>query len=105
LTVTAPLQQTVARQGTSGFSTKTPLALAALLLPLAAWRRRRNLGRLLMVFVLALAGVAGSVVITGCSPGGYFAQPTQTYTITITATGDCGGGPSTPTVVHLTVSE
>ncbi|MCL2661064.1 MAG: hypothetical protein FWD64_11190 [Acidobacteriaceae bacterium] len=41
MTVTVPSQKSVA-MNTTGFSTKAPLVLAALLLPLMAWRRRKN---------------------------------------------------------------
>ncbi|MCL2659106.1 MAG: Ig-like domain-containing protein, partial [Acidobacteriaceae bacterium] len=105
LTIIVPAQTPVAELGTSGFGTKAPLALAALLLPLAAWRRRKNWGKLLMLLVL---GLAGSAVITGCGAGGHFSQPSKTYTVTITGTSACSGGVTNSTIsktVTLTVGD
>ncbi|MCL2659133.1 MAG: hypothetical protein FWD64_01260, partial [Acidobacteriaceae bacterium] len=98
MTVTIPLQK--AELDTGGFGVKAPLALAALLLPLIAWRRRRTWGRLLVLLVLALAG---SAAILGCSGGGNFVQPARTYTITVTGTSSCGGATRSSNQVTLMV--
>jgi hypothetical protein len=65
-----------------------PLALALLLL-FGAGRLRRNGRRLRKMFyvVVLLAGGAAGALLNGCgSNSGFFAQPPQSYNITITAT-------------------
>jgi hypothetical protein len=65
-----------------------PLALAMLLL-FGAGGLRRSGRRLRQMFyvVLLLAGGAASALLSGCgSNSGFFAQPPQSYNITITAT-------------------
>jgi hypothetical protein len=72
--------------------------LAAQLLPLAALRRTRGRPpRLLLWLVLTLTSFG---VMTGCGAGGYFNQPQQTYTITVTGT---SGTLVRSTTVTLTV--
>ena len=104
LVVTVPPQKAGAALDPSGFGfgAKAPVALAALLLPLAAWRRRQALGKLMLVLVL---GLVASVALVGCSPGGYFAQPTGRYTITVVGTSECGGIVHNSAPFVLTVSE
>ena len=99
LTVTVPSQTAVLDRNAGGFGAKGPLGLAALLLPLMAWRRRQKWGGLLMLIVLGLGGLVGSAAITGC---GGSSVSTQSYQITITGTGSCGGSHST--TVSLVVS-
>lgn len=80
-----------------------PVLWGLLLLPFAGKMRRlsKRLGRtasLLFVLAVGLAAVAG---LSGCgSTSGFFAQPTQTYTVTVTAT---SGALSHSTAVTLTV--
>ena len=65
-------------------SSRTPLVLAVLLLPLVALRRVRGRPpRLLLWLLLTLASLG---VIAGCGEGGYFSRTPQTYTITVTGT-------------------
>ncbi len=78
-------------------------ALALLFIPFAFNRRfRRRCRRLsgalpLAVLLLVLSAVAG---LSGCGGGGFFGHSTETYTVTVTAT----GGPDThSTTVTLTV--
>lgn len=91
---------------------RAPLYLGLALLPFAEIRRnrlirgaadrkrrnRRGLRTLLMMAVLSLAAPAG---ITGCGyKTGYFAQPSQNYTVTITGT---AGALSRSATVQLNV--
>ncbi len=64
-----------------------PFALAFLLLFGAGALRKRPgiLRSLLCMLVLASAGAAATMV-SGCGGGGFFAQPPQNYTVTVTAT-------------------
>jgi len=102
LTVTVP-QQTAKL---AGFGAKAPLMLAVLLLPLAAWRRKHSLGRLLLVLVLALAG---SAAVIGCSGSGDnnngSANPPSNYKITITGNGTCGSGSLHNAAAYLVVNQ
>jgi Bacterial Ig-like domain (group 3)/MBG domain (YGX type)/FG-GAP-like repeat len=72
-------QQTAAlhtgRLGTAG--------LALLLLPFVWSRRSRGRPHRLLLWLVALASLGA---VTGCGVGGYFSQPQQTYTITVTGT-------------------
>ncbi|MCL2659548.1 MAG: hypothetical protein FWD64_03400 [Acidobacteriaceae bacterium] len=101
LTVTVP-QQTAKL---TGLGAKAPLMLAALLLPLAAWRRRQSLGKLLLVLVLMLAA---SAAVIGCGGGdnnnGSTAAPSN-YKITITGNGTCGSGALRNANAFLVVSQ
>jgi len=66
-----------------------PFALALLLLPFAGRMRRagRKLGRGVSLVLLLLLGLGATVGLTGCgSSDGYFIQPQQTYTLTVTGT-------------------
>ena len=77
---------------------KTPFALAVLLLPLALLRRKRaRPPRLLLWLLLGLTSLGA---ISGCGAGGYFNQPEQSYAITINAT---SGNVTHSTTVTLTV--
>jgi hypothetical protein len=61
-----------------------PLILALVLLPVASLKRARGrLHRLLTWFVVSFAFIGSAI---GCGGGGYFNQPQQTYTITVTGT-------------------
>ena len=78
------------------------LALALLLLPIAALRRARRAWRRagllsLLLPLLLLGAIAG---LSGCGAGGFFGQPQQTYTITVTGT---SGQISHSATVTLTV--
>jgi YVTN family beta-propeller protein len=59
---------------------KTSLLAALLLLPLTMLRRRRLTSLLAVIVTIAATGMSG------CGAGGYFSQPEQTYTVTITGT-------------------
>ena len=92
-TVTVPKQTGALRH-----VSKTPFALAVLLLPLAFLRRTRARPPRLLLWLLL--GLTSFGAISGCGAGGYFNQPQQTYTITITAT---SGNLSNSGTVTLTV--
>jgi hypothetical protein len=80
-----------------------PFALALLLLPFAGRMRRagRKLGRGVSLALLLLLGLGSMVGLTGCgSSNGYFIQPQQTYTVTVTGT---SGALEHSTTVTLTV--
>jgi hypothetical protein len=82
-----------------------PFSLALVLLPFAGRLRRtgKRLGRILCVLLLLTAGIAAATGISACggsSAGGYFAQPQQSYTVTVTGT---SGALSHSTTVTLTV--
>ncbi|MCL2660242.1 MAG: hypothetical protein FWD64_06970, partial [Acidobacteriaceae bacterium] len=97
MTISVPQQSASLKPFSSG---KSPLALAALLLPLAAFRKRRKHIRLL---VLLLAGLSGMGLISGCgmgNKGGYFSQSEKSYTVTVTGT---SGSLVHSTTVTLTV--
>ncbi|MCL2659100.1 MAG: Ig-like domain repeat protein [Acidobacteriaceae bacterium] len=76
---------------------KVSLAFALLLLQFVAFRRGKKQIRLL---IFLLAGLSGFSMLTACGSGGYFSQPQQTYTITITGT---SGSLSHSASVFLTV--
>jgi len=62
-----------------------PATLALCLLPFA--RKLRCAGRTLRLGILLIAAAGGLATLSGCgSSSGFFAQPPQTYTITITGT-------------------
>jgi hypothetical protein len=90
--------------GTQLHRTLPPVALGFLLLPLAAMRRRRlgkTLGRTIFTLLLLAAGASAMAGLSGCEPtSGLFAQPSQTYTMTVTAT---SGTLSHATTVTLTI--
>ncbi|RSL18366.1 YVTN family beta-propeller protein [Edaphobacter aggregans] len=92
-TVNVPKQSAALRR-----ISKTPFALAVLLLPLAFLRRTRARPPRLLLWLLL--GLTSSGAISGCGSGGYFNQPQQTYTITITAT---SGSVANSSTVTLTV--
>jgi hypothetical protein len=75
-----------------------PIALALLVLPFAAFRRRRPAA----LFLWILLGIS-AFGLTGClsdSSSGYYGNTPQTYTLTVTAT---SGSLSHATTVTLTV--
>ena len=84
------------KQSASVVRPKGTLLALGLLLPFATLRRGRGKPRRLLLWLIALAVLGTSV---GCG-GGYFSQPQQTYTITVTAT---SGGLVHSTTVTLTV--
>jgi formate hydrogenlyase subunit 3/multisubunit Na+/H+ antiporter MnhD subunit len=81
-----------------------PVFLGFLLLPLAGmWRRRlgKTLGRTIATGLLLATGAVAMAGLSGCGAGsGFFSQPPQTYTITVTAT---SGTLSRATTITLTV--
>jgi hypothetical protein len=96
---------TVARlePGTDLHRTLPPIVLALLLFPLAGMRRRlgKTVGRTIFTLLLLVAGVSAMAGLSGCgAPSGFFDQPSQTYTITITA---AAGSLSHATTVTLTI--
>jgi sugar lactone lactonase YvrE len=69
---------------------RMPLALGFALLPLLALRRLRKGYPFLLIFVLAIAGVAGLATFSGCGGGGSNSgggggPQAQTYNLTVTA--------------------
>jgi Bacterial Ig-like domain (group 3) len=79
LTVSVPQQSAALHTGRL-----MPAALALLLLPFAWLRRSRGSPYRLLLWMLLALGSLGAV--SGCGTGGYFSQPQQTYTITVTGT-------------------
>ncbi len=92
-TVSVPKQSAALRR-----ISKTPFAVAVLLLPIALLRRTRARPPRLLLWLLL--GLTSFGTISGCGAGGYFNQPQQTYTITITAT---SGNVANSSTVTLTV--
>jgi sugar lactone lactonase YvrE len=83
--------------------TLPPVLLGLLLLPLAGVRRRlgKTLGRTIFTLLLLLAGASAMAGLSGCGANsGFFGQPSQTYTMTVTAT---SGSLSHATTVTLTL--
>ena len=67
-----------------------PIAWGFVLLPLAGIGcLRRRLHRNLLALLLAVAGMASMVSLSGCGAftNGFLAQSPQTYTLTVTVTG------------------
>jgi YVTN family beta-propeller protein len=79
LKISVPMQSARSKPN---IESRAPLILAVLLLPLLTVRRRGASGKLLLI----LASLAAFGAMTGCGVGGYFSQPQQTYTITVTGT-------------------
>jgi DNA-binding beta-propeller fold protein YncE len=80
-----------------------PVLWGLLLLPFASKLRRagKRLGRIGALLLLLLTGVGATIALSGCgSANGFFGQPPQSYTVTITAT---SGTVSRSTTVNLTV--
>jgi hypothetical protein len=76
LTIAVPKQNAVLH------SHRTPFIVALLPVPFAVIRRkRRPLLQLFCFFTLTSIGL-----VSGCGTGGYFNQPEQTYTVTVTGT-------------------
>ena len=89
LSFNVPAQSASATRRFTPLRTIPPILWGILLLPFAARLRRtgKRLARVLSLPLLALAGVAAIATLSGCgSNNGFFGQPQQTYTITVTAT-------------------
>jgi sugar lactone lactonase YvrE len=90
--------------GTKIHHSVPPVFLGFLLLPLAGmWRRRLGsvLGRTIATVLLLAAGASAMAGLSGCGAhSGFFNQPSQPYTITVTAT---SGSLSRATTVTLTI--
>jgi sugar lactone lactonase YvrE len=94
LNATDAAQLRIHEQPLSGISSTTALAL--LILPFAFSARTRRSARHLFRsgrMLIALLAFALIGLLAGCGGGGFFSHPTQTSTVTITAT----GGPVTHT--------
>jgi hypothetical protein len=67
-----------------------PFALGLFLLPFAGRMRRagRKLGRAVGILLLVVAAIAATAGLSGCGAAGsgFFVQPPQTYTLTVTGT-------------------
>ena len=90
------LSASAAREHTT-LRTVLPILWGILLLPFAARLRRtgKRLARMLSLLFVASAGVAALATLSGCGANnGFFGQPQQSYTITVTAT--------TGTLTHAT---
>jgi len=92
-TVSVPKQSAALRR-----ISKTPLAFAVLLLPLALFRRTQARPPRLLLWLLL--GLTSFGMISGCGAGGYFNLPQQTYVITVTGT---SGNVANSSTVTLTV--
>jgi hypothetical protein len=85
LTIQAPAQ--AARNDRSWpLGARTSLALGALLPFLGLLRIRRARMRGFGLTLLALVSLCAAAGMSGCTGGGFFTQPPQNYTVTITAT-------------------
>jgi hypothetical protein len=84
LTIQAPAQ--AARNDRSWpLGARTSLALGALLPFLGLLRIRRARMRGFGLTLLALVSLCAAAALSGCTGGGFFTQPPQNYTVTITA--------------------
>jgi sugar lactone lactonase YvrE len=104
-TLSIQIPSTVARlaPGTQLHRSWPPVFLGFLLLPLVGLRRRlgKLLGRTIVSLLLLVAGASAMAGLSGCGgPSGFFGQPPQTYTITVTAT---SGTLSHATNITLTI--
>jgi sugar lactone lactonase YvrE len=67
-----------------------PFALGLFLLPFAGRMRRagRKLGRAMAILLLVIGAIAATAGLSGCGAtgSGFFVQPPQTYTLTVTGT-------------------
>jgi hypothetical protein len=84
-----------------------PVSFALLLLPLLGVRRvRKNWQRYVALLILLVGGLAGTLVLNGCSttPSGYFGQGGVTYDYTITLTGTSAAGATQTTTFLLQVN-
>ena len=102
LEVSVPPQKPTTKLDAVNFSAKAPLAMAALLLPIVL--RRRSLDRVRSRLILMLVLIVSATVV-GCGSGGYFSQGPQTYLVTITGTGSCGGTHIVTVAVTATTSQ
>jgi predicted secreted protein len=75
-------------------------ALLALLLPLTALYRRRRQWRSFLMVAMAAIALASASGLIGCGSGGFFNQPPQTYTLTVSGT---SGTATQSTTLTLTV--
>jgi hypothetical protein len=100
LTAREQLPRGIDRDSSRGLA---PFTLALLLLPFAAKMRRagKRCRRLMLMLLLMASGVGATVGLSGCGTGnGYFGQPPQSYTVTVTGT---SGTLSHSATVTLTV--
>ncbi len=81
---TSTFSVSVPQQSASRRRSKTPFALAILLLPFVLLKRTR--GRPPRLLLWLLFGLTSLGAISGCGSGGYFNLSQQTYTITVTGT-------------------
>jgi hypothetical protein len=99
LTITAPVVKAKLEHGPVGRGL-APMMLALVFLPFSRKLRKRA-GRLGSVALLLLLSAGVLTTLTGCGYStGFFAQPAQSYTVTVTGT---AGALSHSTTVTLTV--
>jgi predicted secreted protein len=98
LTITLPLLSAHASPGLR-MRDAAP-ALLALLLPLTALYRRRRQWRSFLIVAMASVALASATGLIGCGSGGFFNQPPQTYTLTVSGT---SGTATQSTTLTLTV--
>jgi hypothetical protein len=85
LTVTPPVAMVMAKPVTPLGERLAPITVSLLFLPLAWFKRRKMVARLLMLALMILPFTA----LTGClssAQDGYYSSSPQTYTLTITGT-------------------
>jgi hypothetical protein len=94
------LPRSIDRNSSRGLA---PFTLALLLLPFVTKMRRagKRCRRLMLLLLLLASGIGTTVGLSGCGTGnGYFGQPPQSYTVTVTGT---SGTLSHSATVTLTV--
>jgi len=85
LTIQAPAQ-TARNDRSWPMGARTGVALGALLPFLGLLRIRRARKRGLALTLIALVSLCAALGMSSCTGGGFFTQPPQNYTVTITAT-------------------
>jgi hypothetical protein len=89
LSFSVPAQTASSAPQHTPFRIVPPILWGILLLPFAARLRRtgKRMARMLSLLLLASAGIAAIATLNGCGThNGFFGQPQQSYTITVTAT-------------------